>query len=447
MSKTSSPDIANPLQNDKLSVNEKILKECHNLYIEPEKGLIDIASQFGLKLLAPRKKIIILLIGNHSAGKSSFINWYVEEHVQKTGVAIETQGICLVTSGKRRESLMGNATLHLYPHFKPLQQISGVMDFLSTEISTSNKKKFSLVTFVDTPGLVDGDMQYLFDVNEAVLWLGSMADLIFVFFDPIGQALCKRTLNLVEKLNSTNAEKMRFYLSKADDAGNESDRQRVMMQIVQELCKRPGLNRTGFDMPTIFIPELNKPSKCTNQIEETCRDIEKTINRTIQNTLNTLEKDCNDIKTLIRQGLSKDEADKNYNYKTILRTAMMGGAAAIIPLVLCLHLVITGLGTDFMHSVFGEEFTYILHKYLSPVRILWSIVPASQQWNIFLVVLALSAVLFLLTQSSLGLRTTLTRKQKHSYIEMLDHVCNVVVTKKTQLYFEYLEQSVGDHDL
>jgi hypothetical protein len=27
-----------------------------------------------------------------------------------------------------------------------------------------------------------------------------------------------------------------------------------MMQIVQELCKRPGLNRTGFDMPTIYIP-------------------------------------------------------------------------------------------------------------------------------------------------------------------------------------------------
>ena len=34
-----------------------------------------------------------MLIGNHSAGKSSFINWYIEEHIQRTGVAIETQGI------------------------------------------------------------------------------------------------------------------------------------------------------------------------------------------------------------------------------------------------------------------------------------------------------------------------------------------------------------------
>ena len=30
----------------------------------------------GKSLLAPREKITVLLIGNHSAGKSSFINWF-----------------------------------------------------------------------------------------------------------------------------------------------------------------------------------------------------------------------------------------------------------------------------------------------------------------------------------------------------------------------------------
>ena len=129
----------------------------------------------------------------------------------------------------------------------------GVVDYLTTEISTSKQKKFSLVTFVDTPGLVDGDMKYPFDVNEAIQWLGilkstvaayfllhffktiffffslgELADLIFVFFDPIGQALCKRTLNLVEQLNINHPERLRFYLSKADEAGTESDRQRFV---------------------------------------------------------------------------------------------------------------------------------------------------------------------------------------------------------------------------
>ena len=65
--------------------------------------------------------------------------------------------------------------------------IAGLVDYLQTEVSTSKQKKFPLVTFVDTPGLVDGDMIYPFDVNRALLWLGDLVDLIFVFFDPIGQ--------------------------------------------------------------------------------------------------------------------------------------------------------------------------------------------------------------------------------------------------------------------
>ena len=58
---------------------------------------------------------------------------------------------------------------------------------MNTEVTTSKQKKFSLITFIDTPGLVDGDMKYPFDVNESILWIGeNIADLIFVFFDPIG---------------------------------------------------------------------------------------------------------------------------------------------------------------------------------------------------------------------------------------------------------------------
>jgi len=34
-----------------------------------------------------------------------FLFRYVEEHVQKTGVAIETQGFSFITSGRKRESL------------------------------------------------------------------------------------------------------------------------------------------------------------------------------------------------------------------------------------------------------------------------------------------------------------------------------------------------------
>lgn len=55
---------------------------------------------------------------------------------------------------------------------KPINHIDGIIDYLSTEISTSKQKQFSLLTFIDTPGLVDGDMKYPFDVNKSILWFG-----------------------------------------------------------------------------------------------------------------------------------------------------------------------------------------------------------------------------------------------------------------------------------
>lgn len=49
------------------------------------------------------------------------------------------------------------------------------MNYLTTEVSTSRQKKFGMVVFVDTPGLVDGDMKYPFDVDDTIVWLGRYA--------------------------------------------------------------------------------------------------------------------------------------------------------------------------------------------------------------------------------------------------------------------------------
>ena len=64
----------------------------------------------------------VILFSLICLGKSSLVNWYIEDNVQRTGVAIETQGnaiwnrgqsyllefsgVSIITSGKRRESLM-----------------------------------------------------------------------------------------------------------------------------------------------------------------------------------------------------------------------------------------------------------------------------------------------------------------------------------------------------
>uniref|UniRef100_A0AAR2KKS1 G domain-containing protein n=1 Tax=Pygocentrus nattereri TaxID=42514 RepID=A0AAR2KKS1_PYGNA len=359
-----------------VSCDERILRDCHNMYTQPDSGLITIAQSVGVTLLPPRKKITVMLMGNHSAGKSSFINWYIEEHIQRTGVAIETQGFTFVTSGRKRESLTGNATLHLYPHFKPLQEFKGVSEYLGTEICTSRQKRFSLVTFVDTPGLVDGDMKYPFDVDQAILWLGDLCDLILVFFDPMGQALCKRTLNIVEMLNEKHGDRLRFYLSKADEAGGESDRQRVMMQIVQELCKRPGLNKCGFDMPTIYVPNTNKPSRCT-------------INQTVQNTLNSLEKDCELISEAVTDTLDNDRQCSVGNRRARCKGCALGLLGFTIPLLMLAALVLGSLSKEMLDMVLGADGTEALTIYLVKVvhqkkkkNLVSTILPLPQTWSV-----------------------------------------------------------------
>uniref|UniRef100_A0A8C6VZ30 Si:dkey-98f17.5 n=1 Tax=Nothobranchius furzeri TaxID=105023 RepID=A0A8C6VZ30_NOTFU len=436
--------VANPLESAITTPSERILKECHNLYVDSENGLVRIADSLGVRLLPPRKKIVVMIMGNHSAGKSSFINWYVEEHIQKTGVAIETQGFTFITSGRKRESLTGNATLHLYPHFRPLLEFKGLMDYLSAEISTSKQKKFSLVTFVDTPGLVDGDMIYPFDVNSAITWLGEQADLVFVFFDPMGQALCKRTLNIVEKLSEKCSDKLLFYLSKADEAGKETDRQRVMMQIVQELCRRPGLNKCGFEMPTIYIPNPQKPSRCVNQIDGVCQTIEKTINQAVQKTLDQLEKDCDLVCLTISSKLEQDRLGLSiFTVSVRLHSVLCGALGVFLPLLFILSFIVNTLSEEQLDELMGEGLARS-----GIVMYLWDWIPEDGQ-VVFVIFFGAFCYLQLFLAKYFAGRgnKTLTKKEKRKMAEYSDYICDIVKPKKAKLYEWYLQQCAAEYDL
>ncbi|XP_032898543.1 uncharacterized protein LOC116986884 [Amblyraja radiata] len=438
---------SNTLENMCLSINEKILRQCHLLYMDSECGLVHIASQLGLSLLAPRKKITIMLMGNHSAGKSSFINWYIEEHIQKTGVATETQGFTFITSGKKRESLTGKATLHLYPHFQALEQIRGLEVYLSTEISVSKQKMFNLVIFIDTPGLVDGDMTYEFDVDKALIQLGEQVDLIFVFFDPMGQALCKRTLNVVEKLNENQGDKLKFYLSKADEAGPETDRQRVMMQIVQELCKRPGLNKCGFDMPTIYIPDLDRPSRCVNQIQEVCATIEKTINRTVQNTLDQLEKDCGQIINTAQQQLKESSKQNSKNRAAWIKRIFFSSSAFLVPLTLLTGFIISNTPRENLSDIMGEEVTKSLMILAWIVCTTWNWLTGGSYLLGLIILIGFMVVSKLLSKCFSSTKPKLSRKERKRLQVNLDYVQSTLFQKKAQLQEMYLSQCVSEHDL
>jgi len=123
--------------------------------------------------------------------------------------------------------------------------------------------------------------------------------------------------------------KIRLYLAKADEAGGDKDRQKVLMQIVQELCKRPGINRTGFDMPAIYIPPIyssdifnKKGPRCANQIDETCKEIDRAVGMNVQNALDNLKKDCQGLLKKLERKLM-DDSDAKARNSVRSRTQMM----------------------------------------------------------------------------------------------------------------------------
>ena len=171
-----------------------------------------ICSKLGLSCIAPRQKINVMIVGNHSAGKSSYINWYVGEHVQSTAVAIETQGFTFCTSGKKRDTLKGQATMVLFQHLQeelnqfapaiyngwpPRCALGRVRTGRLTCAARSPRSSLYRCTSREAlrhdhlhrhAGLVDGSFQYPFPVEDAIVAVAKHVDLIYVFFDPIGQA-------------------------------------------------------------------------------------------------------------------------------------------------------------------------------------------------------------------------------------------------------------------
>lgn len=91
---------------------EKIAKD---LYQFSNNRITELA-----QIHAPQKELYVMILGNHSAGKSTFINWYVGEQIQTTRVSIETIEINLIMHGAKHSELSGYNTTKQLPFLKEL---------------------------------------------------------------------------------------------------------------------------------------------------------------------------------------------------------------------------------------------------------------------------------------------------------------------------------------
>ncbi|KAA9005777.1 GTPase [Histidinibacterium aquaticum] len=193
----------------------------------------------------------VLLLGNHSSGKSTFINYLLGSDVQKTGVAPTDDSFTIITWGDDRADRDGPAVVS-NPDL-PYEGLRHFGDQLVSHIRLKQRPVDLLhsVTLIDSPGMIDeakpeGGRGY--DFPGAVRWFAERADLVVVFFDPDKPGTTGETLQVFRDSLSGIDHKLLIVLNKMDQFQNLHDFARAY----GALCWNLGKITLRKDLPLIY---------------------------------------------------------------------------------------------------------------------------------------------------------------------------------------------------
>lgn len=165
-------------------------------------------------------KPMVLLVGQYSTGKTTFIRYLLERDFPGIRIGPEptTDRFMAIMHGKHEQVMPGNA-LAVDPNrqFKALQQFGNA--FLSKlEASFLTSPVLESITLIDTPGILSGEKQRLhrgYDFEGVISWFADRCDMIILLFDAHKLDISDefhRVIDLIKK----NQDKIRIVLNKAD---------------------------------------------------------------------------------------------------------------------------------------------------------------------------------------------------------------------------------------
>lgn len=165
-------------------------------------------------------KPMVLLIGQYSTGKTTFIRYLLERDFPGIRIGPEptTDRFMAIMHGPHEQVTPGNA-LAVDPklQFKALQHFGN--NFLSKlEASSMPNSVLESITLIDTPGILSGEKQRLhrgYDFEGVVSWFADRADMIILLFDANKLDISDEFRRIIELIKK-NQEKMRIVLNKAD---------------------------------------------------------------------------------------------------------------------------------------------------------------------------------------------------------------------------------------
>ncbi|GKY93551.1 hypothetical protein MPSEU_000322500 [Mayamaea pseudoterrestris] len=204
----------------------------------------------------------VFLVGNHSSGKSSFINYVLGRKIQTSGVAPTDDSFTVIAPGPSDRdqdgpALIGDPDLG----FSQLRQFGPTLMHHTTLKIRSNIDSNFIIC--DSPGMIDAPANYLmaeqrqqgsisrqaggaaatstmdrgYDFTGVVSFLADRADIVLLFFDPDKPGTTGETLSTLLHSLSGMDHKLLIVLNKADQFKKIHDFARAYGSLCWNLSK------------------------------------------------------------------------------------------------------------------------------------------------------------------------------------------------------------------
>lgn len=165
-------------------------------------------------------KPLVLLMGQYSTGKTTFIRYIIEKDFpgMRIGPEPTTDTFHIVDYGEEDGKIPGNVlAVDKKKPFTHVQQFGGT--FLSRfECSQTKSEVLKSVTLLDTPGILAGEKQSInrgYDFTSVLRWFSERADRIILLFDAHKLDISDEFKNAIEAIRHHD-DKIRICLNKAD---------------------------------------------------------------------------------------------------------------------------------------------------------------------------------------------------------------------------------------
>jgi len=170
-------------------------------------------------------KPIVLLVGQYSVGKTSFIKFLIERDFPGMRIGPEPTTDCFacIMHGMEERVIPGNAAvMDANKPFRTLTRFG--MGFMNKfNVSEVPAPLLETITFVDSPGILSGEKQRIgrnYDFPKVVEWFAYKADRILLLFDAHKLDISDE-LRLALDCLKGHDDKVRVVLNKADMVTNQ----------------------------------------------------------------------------------------------------------------------------------------------------------------------------------------------------------------------------------